>query len=1184
LAACEGEISGIGRIWADGMELDHAALNFRVYVGDETQLPDPLISAIEGNAEAPAYRGIAYVVIEDLELGPYGNRIPQFNFEVHRPEVASGDLTALETSRGTSAVALLPGTGEYALATTPVYTADERGARRAVNVNSLWGRTDFLASMAALRRELPACEAVSLVVSWFGDDLRCGSCLVQPKVEQGGPEFASMPWQVSGITRYDASVVPKLDGRPVYGGTPTDQSVMEAIRSLKAEGKAVMFYPFLLMDQLVENNRTDPWTGAASQPALPWRGRITTSVAPSRSTSIDKTATAESEVAEFFGSTEPKDLNWNGAKVVASGSADWRYRRFILHYARLCAAAGGVDAFCIGSEMRGLTQIRGPGASYPAVSALQRLLADVREILGPAVKLSYAADWSEYFGHHPQDGSGDVFFHLDPLWADTNVDFVGIDNYMPLSDWRDGENHADAEYGSIYNAAYLGKNVAGGEGFDWYYETEEAREEQIRTPISDGAYGEAWVFRYKDIRAWWSNAHHDRPGGVRSATSTPWIPMSKPIWFTEYGCPAVDKGTNEPNKFFDPKSSESFLPRHSNGRRDDLVQRRYLEAVRSQWTDEENNPVSSFYDGRMINLSRAFVWAFDARPFPAFPNARSIWSDGENYGRGHWLNGRTTARELSGVVSEICRVAGVPDVDVSRLYGIVSGYVVGEIGSARSVLQPLMQAYGFDALEREGRLEFRSRSARRIATIDLGRVTAAERVGDDLVIERSQTSELPSRVRATYVDAEGAYVSRAVEAADAAQRSVSVSQMSLGLLLTADDAQAMVDRWLAEMRVSVEAVKFGLPPSAGYIGPGDVVGIGEARFRVDRVEIGAETRIEALRTDPSIFTSVNRPVPFVIEPTFSAETPVDAFFLDIPLITEGQFEHAPVVAVSNETWRGPVAVYQSANGDSFQFNSLVENEAVIGRTLDPLTVSRSDLWDNGPAVRVQLRSARSRLSSASREDVLNGANVAAIGTGSPGEWEIFQFRTADLVASETYSLSCRLRGRYGTDATALVGWPAGSIFVLLKRDLLQLDYPLDLRGLERIFRIGPADRPPSDALYVERRAEFLGVGMRPLSPVHLKVRPVTGGMRISWIRRTRIGGDSWLGHDVPLGESSERYLLRISASGALQREVEISGSSVWDYPSALIAEDWSSGPMSVEVSQVSEVFGLGPAARITING
>ena len=87
-----------------------------------------------------------------------------------------------------------------------------------------------------------------------------------------------------------------------------------------------------------------------------------------------------------------------------------------------------------------------------------------------------------------------------------------------------------------------------------FYHSPEARDAQIRTPITDGE-GEPWVWRYKDIAGWWSHQHHDRVDGVRETTPTGWIPQSKPIWFTELGCAAIDKGTNQPNKFLDPKSS-----------------------------------------------------------------------------------------------------------------------------------------------------------------------------------------------------------------------------------------------------------------------------------------------------------------------------------------------------------------------------------------------------------------------------------------------------------------------------------------------------------------------------------------------------------------------------------------------------------------------------------------------------
>ena len=56
---------------------------------------------------------------------------------------------------------------------------------------------------------------------------------------------------------------------------------------------------------------------------------------------------------------------------------------------------------------------------------LKALAAECRAILGPDVSLSYAADWTEYGAYAPADGSGDVDFPLDELWADPDIDFVG---------------------------------------------------------------------------------------------------------------------------------------------------------------------------------------------------------------------------------------------------------------------------------------------------------------------------------------------------------------------------------------------------------------------------------------------------------------------------------------------------------------------------------------------------------------------------------------------------------------------------------------------------------------------------------------------------------------------------------------------------------------------------------------
>lgn len=55
---------------------------WRFYNGNEDQLPDPLIEATLGAAEAPAFRGLAYIVFEDLPLDKFGNRMPNVTVEL----------------------------------------------------------------------------------------------------------------------------------------------------------------------------------------------------------------------------------------------------------------------------------------------------------------------------------------------------------------------------------------------------------------------------------------------------------------------------------------------------------------------------------------------------------------------------------------------------------------------------------------------------------------------------------------------------------------------------------------------------------------------------------------------------------------------------------------------------------------------------------------------------------------------------------------------------------------------------------------------------------------------------------------------------------------------------------------------------------------------------------------------
>ncbi|WP_300029421.1 glycoside hydrolase TIM-barrel-like domain-containing protein [uncultured Roseobacter sp.] len=1188
VAICEGEITRVGRIWADGEEIAPDDLNLRVYKGGADQLPDPVMEAIEGTGMVPAYRGTAYVVFENLSLERFGNRVPQFSFEVSRPEQTQEADAAFALTHGIRSVALMPGTGEYALATSPVYISNGPGSRWTANVNTPAEKADFCVSLETLTEELPNCEAASLIVSWFGNDLRCGACSIRPKVEKKQYDGQNMPWSVAGLNRSSAqSMVLDEDGRPIYGGTPADASVIQAIQAMHAAGKQVMFYPFILMDQIATNTLSDPYNPGGFQPRLPWRGRITLSVAPGVDGSPDGTGAAADEVNAFFGTVQASDFTVSGGKVTYTGPDEWSLSRFVLHYAALCKAAGGVEAFCVGSELRGLTWIRGAGNAFVAVERLRQLAGQVRAIVGPDTKLSYAADWSEYFGYQPQDGSNDRYFHLDPLWADPEIDFIGIDNYMPLSDWREGEDHLDAGAGTVYDLDYLRGNIAGGEGYDWFYASDADRRDQIRTPIEDGAHGEPWIYRYKDLRNWWENQHYERVGGVRSAVPTTWAPGSKPFWFTEYGCAAVDKGTNQPNKFLDPKSSESSLPHYSNGGRDDLMQMQYLRAMISFWDDPLNNPSAAAYAGRMVNMDRAFVWAWDARPYPYFPNNPDQWSDAANYARGHWVSGRTSARALASVVEEVCTRSGLTDFDTSDLHGAVRGYMVNEVGDARKTLQPLMLRYGFDAVERDGQLVFRMRNGRNAVPLDRSDVAVSTELDGAVEQTRSPEAEMAGRVRLRFVQADAAFEVLSEEAVLEDEKTHTVSTSEIPIALTRTEGRQTAERWLTEARVAREAIRFALPPSCLGLGAGDVVSLsgvqnaGDALYRIDRVEQGALQIAEAVRIEPDVYQPAEMTDETVRPRSFVPPVPVLPLFMDLPLMTGDEVPHAPHLAVTAQPWPGTVSVYRSPGDADFRLVDVVSARSVIGQTESPMAAAGSGRFDDGPPLRVKLTTGA--LSSVQEAALLSGANLAAIGDGTPGNWEVFQFGTAQLLDQDTWELGHRLRGQLGTDGIMPAVWPEQSWFVLLNGFPAQMDLSRNLRRVSQTWRIGAARRPVDDPSYAEQSVAFDGIGLRPYAPVHLtKSATGDGGITFNWIRRTRLDGDSWDSPEVPLAEEAETYLVRVIKDGNPVREQTTTAAS-WTYDAAAQISDGISPPFVVGVAQVSAVFGPGPATTTAVN-
>ena len=1163
---CEGEIDFVRRIWADGTEIDQTAITLRVHTGGPDQEPDPLIVAKEGAENAPAYRGLAYVVFEGLPLADFGNRVPQFSFEVIRPVNGLNRLVR--------AIDLIPGAGEFALDPNLVTVDLGLGRTASANRHQLQRATDVTASLDALQAICPNLRRVAVVATWFGSDLRAAECRIVPKVEFHGKKTLGDVWSVAGLTREEADVVSTLpDGSPAFGGTPSDAGLGRLVADLVARGLEVIVYPFLMMDVAVDNGMPDPH-GAASQPQYPWRGRVTCHPAPDRPGSPDGTGEADAQVAAFFAG----------------------YASLVLHYANLAAgwAAEGaaVSGFVIGSELVGLTRVRG-AAGYPGVAALRGLAGDVRACLGPGVTLVYGADWTEY-GAHVRDGGATVRFPLDDLFTDANIDAVGIDWYPPVTDWRDTPGHADlAASGEIYDRAYLKARGVTGEAFDWYYPDDSARAAQSRLPITDGAYGKPWIYRAKDLAAWWATPHVERDGGVETRT-TAWVPGGKPVWLIEVGVPAVDKGTNGPNVFPDPKSSEGAYPPESRRLRDELIQLRGVAAVMARFDptvpgfDPADNPVSPVYGGPMVDPASIFVWSWDARPFPAFPDVRRVWDDIANWRVGHWITGRIEGCDLDLLVRKILGEFGFDAGLTVEAAAFLDGYVVDRPLSARAALETLVRVYGLDVSAVGGTLRLRGPRRDTPAVIPDADLVRVSEDAKTLRRVRAEESSLPRSVEIGITDSESPEYRRAsaaaVRPAGSRRRETRIEAAIVTRRETGDAlAESLLDRVIAARDSAV----FTLSSRRLDLEPGDLVAIigdpQEAPLRIDRIDDSpAGRRIEASgvppRPGPERGLARTRAAPALVAPAFPG--PPLALTLNLP-VDRGSPTVLQYLAVAAEPWPGQAAVWRGEGDGPVALQSLVDYPACLGRTLVDLPAG--PLWrlDWAAHLDVTLRRAGA-LASIGEAAMLAGGNLFAV-IAPDGTVEMLSAMDAVLTGIDTYRLSGLLRGLAGSEAAAGRPAPVGSLIVRLDDGaVVPLVDRLDEAGRGFRYRVGPAARDPGDPAFTEFASAAGLSALLPLRPVHLRARREAQGVRLSWVRRARRSADAWEPVEIPV-EEPEAYAVTLYSGTTPLRTFAATAQDLL-YAAADEAADFG-GPqtaLAFAVAQVGAVAGPGPATRARV--
>ncbi len=352
-------------------------------------------------------------------------------------------------------------------------------------------------------------------------------------------------------------------------------------------------------------------------------------------------------------------------------------------------------------------------------------------------------------------------------------------------------------------------------------------------------------------------------------------------------------------------------------------------------------------------------------------------------------------------------------------------------------------------------------------------------------------------------------------------------------------------------------------------------------MRLTGLSVGEAIEAEALSIEPQLYDAFAAPVR---EPTATAPTLYGtqlAAFMDLPLIRGDEMPYAGSVAAFGDPWPGGVAFYASPTTSGYTLKANVTSPASIGTTQTAFYSGPTSRWDRGNVLRVSM--AHGSLASAGDILVLGGANFAAI-ENAEGEWEVIQFATATLVSPGVYDLSTLLRGQAGTEGAMRDPVSAGARIVLLDRSVQQVDMTAADIGLPFNWKYGPSPYDIGNSAYSTRSAfAFGGIGLRPLSPVHLRGEFSSGDLLISWIRRTRIGGDGWEQIEVPLGEDREVYEIDIMNGASVVRTITANSPDATYTATEQIADFGAPQPgYTLRICQISPTYGRGQAREVIV--
>ncbi len=556
---------------------------------------------------------------------------------------------------------------------------------------------------------------------------------------------------------------------------------------------------------------------------------------------------------------------------------------------------------------------------------------------------------------------------------------------------------------------------------------------------------------------------------------------------------------------------------------------------------------------------------------------------------------------LSSVVSAECLQSGIltsGDIDVTGLTAQVRGYAVGSVGAIRSALEPLQASWPFDVRQHGYKIQFVPRGGSSVVTIpaaDLDARDSGAEPGVQITTSREMDSQLPKRVTVNYLDADREYNRGTQYAERLTTPSINALTLDLPIVLTSTEGAGKAEVLLYLYWLERHDVSITLPPTYNQLEAGDVVTLatpeGNVALRLTATNYSSDGRVEckAKYASAAIYTpTAVASAPAVTGPT--TITPVGASvyaLLDVPQVSTAQsgpsFLSAMTGALSG--WDGGVLMQSTDAGATWaQLQAFDSPGSTLGTASNSLGVVDSRVIDSGSLLNVTL--TQGALYSITQLAMFSGQNLFAYGVD--GRWEIIAAQTCTLVSGTSYALRDLLRGRFGTE-WAMGLHAAGDTIVLLDTtDVALISMGSGAIGLSYLYRGITVDRDISTDS--NRTFSYQGVNLKPLSPIALAGArdPSSNDWSLTWIRRTREGGEWRDNVDASLGETSQVYQIDVFADGTYATVKRTITTSTPDaaYSSADQVADFGANQATLylKIYQLSSAVGRGYPLTQSLTG